>query len=106
MLSELMEVGHERKIRQLQSEPRNKPQPDANALDAFVSGEGMQQSKQQPIEKKPLKRLTFDIAAIKGLIPSAASHGEPPIHSGCGSFCASDWMRRRPIIQRSPEHGD
>jgi hypothetical protein len=45
--------------------PRNKPQPSASALDAFVNGETEQQptSKEQPIEKKPLKRLTFDIAA-------------------------------------------
>ena len=43
--------------------PRNKPQPEANALDAFVSGERTQQSNQPPVEKKPLKRLTFDIAA-------------------------------------------
>ncbi len=43
--------------------PRNKPQPDANALDAFVSGERSQLGKQQPVEKPPLKRLTFDIAA-------------------------------------------
>ncbi len=42
--------------------PRNKPQPDTNALDAFVSGERSQQGK-QPVEKPPLKRLTFDIAA-------------------------------------------
>ena len=45
--------------------PRNKPQPNTNALDAFVSGEAEQQStgKEQPVEKKPLKRLTFDIDA-------------------------------------------
>jgi hypothetical protein len=43
--------------------PRNKPQADASALDAFVSGERIQPSSQQPVEKKPLKRLTFDIAA-------------------------------------------
>jgi len=42
--------------------PRNKPQPDTNALDAFVHGETTQTTKEPPIEKKPLKRLTFDIA--------------------------------------------
>lgn len=45
--------------------PRNKPQPNTNALDAFVNGEAEQQlrSKERPVEKKPLKRLTFDIDA-------------------------------------------
>jgi hypothetical protein len=43
--------------------PRNKPQPDANALDAFVHGESSQQNKEPFTEKKPMKRLTFDIAA-------------------------------------------
>jgi hypothetical protein len=43
--------------------PRNKPQPHTNALDAFVHGEATQTTKETPIEKKPLKRLTFDIAA-------------------------------------------
>jgi hypothetical protein len=41
--------------------PRNKPQPDTNALDAFVNGEAMQSHKEASIEKKPIKRLTFDI---------------------------------------------
>jgi hypothetical protein len=40
--------------------PRNKPQPDTNALDAFVQG---QQIKDPVVEKTPMKRLTFDIAA-------------------------------------------
>jgi hypothetical protein len=45
--------------------PRNKPQPSTNALDAFVSGDTEQQptGKEQFAEKKPLKRLTFDIDA-------------------------------------------
>ncbi len=45
--------------------PRNKPQPSKSALDAFVKGEADQQSTEKGphIEKKPLKRLTFDIAA-------------------------------------------
>jgi hypothetical protein len=45
--------------------PRNKPQPNTNALDAFVSGDTEHQpiGKEQLIEKKPLKRLTFDIDA-------------------------------------------
>jgi hypothetical protein len=34
--------------------PRNKPQPDTNALDAFVHGETTQTTKEPPIEKKPL----------------------------------------------------
>jgi hypothetical protein len=44
--------------------PRNKPQSSTTALDAFVNGETEQQTtpNAQPIEKKPLKRLTFDIA--------------------------------------------
>lgn len=44
--------------------PRNKQQPNTNALDAFVSGEAEQaRGKEQPVEKRPLKRLTFDIDA-------------------------------------------
>jgi hypothetical protein len=44
--------------------PRNKPGPSVNALDAFVHGEGQQEtSKEKPVARKPLKRLTFDIAA-------------------------------------------
>ncbi len=44
--------------------PRNKPQPSATALDAFVNGEGTQETgKEQSVAKKPLKRLTFNIAA-------------------------------------------
>ena len=45
--------------------PRNKPQANTSALDAFVSGEAEQKpsSKEQPVERKPLKRLTFDIHA-------------------------------------------
>ncbi len=45
--------------------PRNKPQPNTNALDAFVNGEAELQVKSEPkpVEKKPLKRLTFDIDA-------------------------------------------
>jgi hypothetical protein len=45
--------------------PRNKPQPNTNALDAFVSGDTEHQPtpKEKPVEKKPLKRLTFDIDA-------------------------------------------
>jgi hypothetical protein len=45
--------------------PRNKPEPNARALDVFVTGETEQQAtgKDKPVEKKPLKRLTFDIAA-------------------------------------------
>ncbi len=45
--------------------PRNKQQPGTSALDAFVSGEAKPQafSKKKFVEKKPLKRLTFDIDA-------------------------------------------
>ena len=45
--------------------PRNKPKPDAAALDAFVQG---REGPSEPIpsaatSKQPMKRLTFDIAA-------------------------------------------
>jgi hypothetical protein len=47
--------------------PRNKPQSDASALDAFVQGSDVQSSSQTPkatpAGKVPMKRLTFDIAA-------------------------------------------
>ena len=45
--------------------PRSKSQPSADALDAFVSRDTppKQTGKEQSVEKKPLKRLTFDIAA-------------------------------------------
>jgi|GEM_PF-2536531 len=43
--------------------PRNKPQPDANALDAFVHGETRQEIEKPMVEKMLMKRLTFDIAA-------------------------------------------
>jgi hypothetical protein len=47
--------------------PRNKPKPDAAALDAFVQGSEAQLSRTpdpaMPVPKGPMKRLTFDIAA-------------------------------------------
>lgn len=44
--------------------PRNKAQPSAHALDAFVNGNVLQDTtKGKQTEKKPLKRLTFDIDA-------------------------------------------
>lgn len=47
--------------------PRNKPKPDAEALDAFVQGGDAQLStplkSAAPAAKVPMKRLTFDIAA-------------------------------------------
>jgi hypothetical protein len=46
--------------------PRNKPQSDASALDAFVQGGDARPSqapKPTPAGKVPMKRLTFDIAA-------------------------------------------
>lgn len=43
--------------------PRNKPQADTKALDAFVHGKTAQTTEGPPTEKKPLKRLTFDIDA-------------------------------------------
>ena len=45
--------------------PRSKTQPSKDALDAFVSGDAppQQTDREQPTEKKALKRLTFDIAA-------------------------------------------
>lgn len=46
--------------------PRNKPTPDATALDAFVQGRDTQNTPVVPSEpsgKPPMKRLTFDIAA-------------------------------------------
>jgi len=45
--------------------PRSKTQPSKDALDAFVSGDAslQQTDKDKPEAKKPLKRLTFDIAA-------------------------------------------
>jgi hypothetical protein len=43
--------------------PRNKPQPDSKALDAFVQGEARKATTEAALTRKPLKRLTFDIAA-------------------------------------------
>ena len=44
--------------------PRNKPQQSANALDAFVHGTVSQDTViEKSPAKKPLKRLTFDIDA-------------------------------------------
>jgi hypothetical protein len=46
--------------------PRNKPNPDASALDAFVQGKEAQAAHPIPAApsgKPPMKRLTFDIAA-------------------------------------------
>ena len=45
--------------------PRNKPEPDARALDAFVQGREARFAPIAPATsgKPPMKRLTFDIAA-------------------------------------------
>jgi hypothetical protein len=58
-------MQHDWQIHQLHPNPRNKPQPNTSALDAFVNGDTEHQptTKEQPVERKPLKRLTFDIAA-------------------------------------------
>ncbi len=46
--------------------PRNKPKPDADALDAFVQGREappVPPASAETVSKQPMKRLTFDIAA-------------------------------------------
>jgi hypothetical protein len=43
--------------------PRNKPTPSAQALDAFVQGKTDSVEPLALAEKRPLKRLTFDIDA-------------------------------------------
>jgi hypothetical protein len=45
--------------------PRNKPKPDTDALDAFVQGKEAPKAvtASPPASKQPMKRLTFDIAA-------------------------------------------
>lgn len=47
----------------INSNPRNKPHPDASALDAFVQGSDAPSASQDKAAKPPMKRLTFDIAA-------------------------------------------
>ena len=42
--------------------PRNKPEPDVSALDAFVRN-GAPADPVAPEPKEPMKRLTFDIGA-------------------------------------------
>ena len=43
--------------------PRNKPKPTRKALDAFEQGDISKINKEPAADRKPTKRLTFDIAA-------------------------------------------